>query len=388
MSDNPLSSGLTPNNSAGLQPSASAPQSLAPSATPTASSSSAPTSQPPGLGTYEALAVAGDASGSAGNTGDGGPATAATFTQPAGLATGSGGSVYVADYGNHKVRKISSDGIVSTVAGWGAFGFSGDGGLAIDAQLNHPYAVALSGAGLLTIADYGNNRIRQVDGNGIIQTLAGGGSLTPATGQAATDSALVGPAGLAFDSAGNLYVAEFGGQRVDRIDPSGKLTVVAGTGTVGDTGDGGPATAASLDQPVAVLPDGKGDLYIADFGNQRVRMVDSSGMIHTVAGTGTAGAAGDGGAAIGAELHGPASLLLLADGTLVIADSANAEIRALAPDGTLRSIAGTGTSGNSGDGGPALSAMLGDPIALAASGSAILVSDFGNNRIRALVPVN
>ncbi len=338
---------------------------------------------------YQIQALAGDASGSAGNTGDGGPALLATFDSPAGIALGVGGSVLIADYGNHKVRQISPAGIVSTFAGFGAFGFAGDGGPAVDAQFDHPFAVASAPWGDVAIADYGNNRVRQVDGQGIVDTIAGGGTLTPeASGSVATASILAGPAGLAYDAAGNLYICEFNGARVDRLTPSGTLTVIAGTGATGSIGDGGPALSAELDQPIAVLPDSRGDVYIADFAAQRVRMVDPSGTIHTVAGTGVAGSAGDGGPAVDADLHGPAALALLPDGTLLVADSGNSEIRAISPSGTIRTVAGTGSSGNSGDGGPALAAQLADPLGLVASGSEVVVSDYTDNRLRDLVPAD
>ncbi len=359
-----------------------------PTARPGGTASPAPTAVPTPAA-YQILALAGDASGSAGNTGDGGSALLAEFNSPAGVALSGNGSVLIADYGNHKIRAVSPAGIVSTFAGFGAFGFAGDGGPAIDAQFDHPFDVASAPGGDVAIADYGNDRVRQVDGQGIVTTIAGGGTLTPvASGSVATASILAGPAGLAYDAAGNLYLCEFNGARVDRLAPSGTLTVIAGTGATGSIGDEGPALSAELDQPIAVLPDNKGDVYIADFAAQRVRMVDPSGIIHTVAGTGVAGSAGDGGPAVDADLHGPAALALLPDGTLLVADSGNSEIRAISPAGTIRTIAGTGSSGNAGDGGPALAAQLADPLGLVASGSGVVVSDFGDNRIRELVPTN
>ena len=366
------------------------PPSPVPTGGPGGTASPTPTLSPvPTPAAYQILAIAGDASGSAGNTGDGGPGSLATFDSPAGVALAGGGSVLIADYGNHKVREISPAGIVSTFAGFGAFGFAGDGGPAIDAQFDHPFAVASAPSGDVAIADYGNNRVRQVDGQGVVTTIAGGGTLTPvASGSVATASILAGPAGLAYDAAGNLYICEFNGARVDRLDPTGTLTVIAGTGATGSIGDDGPALSAELEQPIAVLPDNKGDVYIADFAAQRVRMVDPSGTIHTVAGTGVAGSAGDGGPAVDADLHGPAALALLPDGTLLVADSGNSQIRAISPAGTIRTIAGTGSSGNSGDGGPALAAQLADPMGLVASGSGVVVSDFGDNRIRELVPAD
>jgi sugar lactone lactonase YvrE len=312
-------------------------------------------------------------------------AEAALFRGPAGIATAPGGAVLLADYQNHVVRRVEN-GVVSTVAGWGAFGFAGDGGPARDAQLNRPFGVAVGSGGRIAIADFGNDRVRAVDEGGFITTVAGGGTATPSTGAAATASALAGPAGVAFGPGGDLFVAEFGGHRVLRVDPDGGLTVVAGTGTAGDAGDGGPGSAAELRQPVAVLPDARGGCWIADFGNHRVRHVDAGGIVRAVAGTGEAGADGDGRPATLARLDGPAALALAPDGALLIADMGNHKIREVDPSGTMRTVAGSGRKGNAGDGGLAVAADLDSPVGLAILGSTGIVADFGNNRLRLLEP--
>lgn len=332
---------------------------------------------------YRILAFAGDASGSAGNVGDGAPADAALFSGPAGTAAGPGGEVYFADFSNHLVRKIAGS-TVTVVAGWGAFGFAGDGGKARDAQLSRPFGVATSSDGKIAIADYGNNRVRVIDAAGNINTFAGGGGTTPTTGVEATASALVGPAGVAYGLDGSLYITEYLGHRVLRVDGQGVLALVAGTGQEGFTGDGGAGSNARLNQPVAVLPDNRGGCWIADYANHRVRFVDSLGKIRTVAGTGEAGSNGDGGPADQAQLNGPAALALLPDGTLLIADMGNNKIRSVAPGGAIRTVAGSGKKGNAGDGGPAIAADLDSPVGLALGTGGTVVADYGNNRLRLL----
>lgn len=351
-----------------------------PSAAPTASPSPTPAATPR---PFKIMAFAGDASGSAGNVGDGAPAGEAQFSGPAGAAVGTAGEVYFADFSNHVVRKVAG-GTVTIVAGWGAFGFAGDGGKARDAQLSRPFGVAAADDGRVAIADYGNNRVRVIDPAGIIDTVAGGGGDAPITGADATASTLAGPAGVAYGLDGSLYIAEFLGHRVLRVGGLGKLTVLAGTGQEGFSGDNGAGTGAKLKQPVAVLPDNRGGCWIADYGNHRVRFVDSVGNIRTVAGTGTAGSNGDGGPAAQAQLNGPSALSLLPDGTLLVADMGNNKVRAIAKDGIIRTVAGSGNKGNDGDGGPALAADLDSPVGLARQGGATVVADYGNNRLRLL----
>ena len=365
----------TPGPGASITPTV-VPGSPGPTATP------APTPTPASY--FRIQAFAGDASGSAGNLGDGAPADAALFSGPAGTAVGPAGEVYFADFSNHVVRKVLN-GTVSVVAGWGAFGFAGDGGLARDAQLLRPFGVSAASDGRVAIADYGNDRVRAINSAGIINTVAGGGGATPVTGAEATASALIGPAGVAYALDGSLYIAEFLGHRVLRLDGEGKLTIIAGTGQEGSGGDGGNGPEAQLKQPVAVLPDNRGGCWIADYGNHRVRFVDSVGKIRTVAGTGEAGSNGDGGPADRAQLNGPASLALLQDGTLLIADMGNNKVRGVAPNGAIRTVAGSGKKGNGGDGGPALAADMDSPAGLALRNGETVVADYGNNRLRLLL---
>ncbi len=213
-----------------------------------------------------------------------GPATAARLQQPEGVAFDGLGNVYVADAGENRVRKISLDGTIQTLAGSGQAGYSGDGGPAIAARLNHPYGIALDLAGDLYIADLGNARVRMIDTAGIISTVAGGGStaVPGSPGLAATAAQLSAPRNVAIDIPGNLYISDFNAQQVYRVSPGGVISVFAGTGTAGYAGDGGYATMAQIAYPAGLTTDPLGNLYIADSGNNCVRRV-WYGAISTVA---------------------------------------------------------------------------------------------------------
>jgi sugar lactone lactonase YvrE len=325
------------------------------------------------------VTVAGN--GAAGVSGDGGRARKAKLDAPAGLAFRSG-NLYIADFKRHRVRKVSA-GRITRVAGTGAAGFSGDGRAATRAKLNRPIGLAVDGAGGLYIGDARNHRVRRVNGPGRIATFAGTGVLGfSGEGGAARSANLSFPWELAFD-AGNLYIADSGNHRVRRVDPSGTITTVAGTGVRGYSGDGGAATAARLKRPGAVAVDGSGRLYIADFGNNRVRRVDAAGKITTVAGNGVRGFSGDGGLARRAKLDSPSGLALDGSGNLYIADSANNRVRMVSRSGRISTVAGTGKDGFSGDGGKATKARINYPIGLAFGHPGNLyIADSGNHRVR------
>ncbi len=300
--------------------------------------------------------------------GDGGTATAAQLNFPYGLAVDGTGNLFIADKNNHRVRKVSG-GLITTVAGTGVAGFSGDGGPATAAQLNSPTGVAVDGAGNLFIADYNNQRIRKVSG-GLITTVAGTGKIGPAVnGGPATGADLFFPTGVAVDGAtpANVFIADSLNQEIRRVDAvTGNITAVAGTGVAGSAGDGGPATAALLNSPIGVALDGAGNVFIADQGNNRIRKV-SGGLITTVAGTG---------------LNSPSGVALDGAGNLFIADLGNNRI-AKVSGGTISTFAGTGVAGFSGDGGPATGAQLNAPYGVAVDGAGhLFIADLLNQRIR------
>jgi sugar lactone lactonase YvrE len=327
--------------------------------------------------------VAGD--GGSGFSGDGGPATSASLSFPEGVAVDASGNLFIADAGNSRIGRVdAATGIITTVAGVGAGGFSGDGGPATSASLFFPEGVAVDALGNLFIADTSNNRVRRVDAaTGIITTVAGdGASGFSGDGGPATSASLNSPRGVAVDASGNLFIADFSNDRVRRVDAvTGTITTVAG----GVFGDGGPATGASLNRPFEVAADGSGNLLIADFSNNRVRRVDAAtGIITTVAGDGAFGFSGDGGPATSASLGFPSGVAVDSSGNLFIADFSNRRIRRVdAATGIITTVAGDGGSRFSGDGGPATSASFSSPrgVAVDASGN-LFIAVRGNSRVR------
>jgi uncharacterized protein (TIGR03437 family) len=236
------------------------------------------------------------------------------------------------------VRKVTPSGVVSTVAGTGTQGFSGDGGLATSANLDTPMGVLADAAGNFYIADSGNNRIRLVGTNGAIRTIAGSNP-DETEGMPATLLTLDSPSGVAVDSSGAVYIADWYNHRVRKVTPDGLVRTVAGTGVGGFSGEGGPATSAQLSFPFAVAVDGSGNVYISDQGNHRVRRVGTDGIIRTVAGNGTAAFSGDNGAATSASLDTPAGIAVDSAGNLYIADYNNARVRKVSSGGTITTIA-------------------------------------------------
>ncbi len=240
-------------------------------------------------------------------SGDDGAATAAWLRAPAGVALDGSGNLYIADRDNRRIRKVDAAGNITTVAGTGQCCYNGDGGAATEARLRNPYDVALDTAGNLYIADRNNQRIRKVDASsGVITTVAGDGTAGfGGDGGPAAEAQLRNPQGVALDAAGNLYIADRNNHCIRKVDAAGVITTVAGDGTAGYSGDGGPATAAQLRNPRGVAVDGSGNLYIADLDNHCIRKVDAAGVIATVAGNGTAGLSGNDAAATAARLRAP-----------------------------------------------------------------------------------
>ena len=275
--------------------------------------------------------------GSIGYSGDGVAATSTALNLPHAVTVDAIGNLFIADEYNNRIRKVDTNGIITTVAGNGYVlglggngGFSGDGGPATSAKLSHPVGVALDASGNLYIVDSENNRIRKVGVGGTITTVAGGGQSYPGNGGAATSALLGNPRGMAVDAAGNLYIADTGFHRITKVGSAGLITTVAGMGfgNAGYSGDGGAAASAKLYNPEGVAVDAAGNLYIADTRNNRIRKVDAGGTITTVAGRhGQVGGLGDGGPATSARLDDPTGVALDAARNLYIADRSQYRIR-------------------------------------------------------------
>jgi uncharacterized protein (TIGR03437 family) len=330
--------------------------------------------------------VAGD--GYLQSVGDGLAATSALLFQPAAVALDHAANLYIADGGTNRVRQVGPSGIIRTFAGTGLAGPGPDQTTSVKSNLYSPMDVGMGPAGNLFIADTYNHRIRAVDANGLISTAAGTGIAgRGAEGLGAGQMGLRAPRGVCLDRAGTLYIVDTGNHRVLRVLPGGATQTAAGNGSPGDAGDGGTAAMAQLNLPGACALDTAGNLFVADTGSHRIRKVTPAGRITTVAGTGIAGSDGDEGPATAARLNGPAGIAVEDDGNLFLADTQNHRIRQVTPDGVIRTIAGQGSPGYSGDGGMAASAQLYLPAGLALDGAGDLYfADSGNNRIRRLVP--
>jgi len=325
--------------------------------------------------------------GEGGYSGDNGMATNAKLKYPSGEAVDGAGNVYIADTSNAVIRMVGTNGIITTVAGNGTAGYFGDNGMATNAELRFPRGVAVDGSGNVFIADTGNAVVRRVGTNGIITTVAGNGTNGfSGDGGLATNANLYSPMAVVIDASGNLFIADSDNERVRKVDTNGVIWTVAGDGDYGFDGDGGAATNTSLWLPVAVAVDGSDNLYIADEGNQRVRKVGTDGIISTVAGSGVEGYSGDNGPAIAAGLYYPDGVAVDGYGDIFISDYFTNRIRRVAPNGIITTLAGNGTAGETGDGGAAASAELDGPAGLGLDGAGnVFVCDSGSNRVREIV---
>ena len=355
-----------------------------------------------------------------GHSGDGGPASQATIAAARAVAVGPDGSIYLAEAAWNDVRRVSPSGIISTFAGkpntTGTYG--GDGGAATQADLHDPEGLAVDSAGRVYISDHQNYRIRMVDTNGTISTVAGTGSSFGSSfdGMPATQAVLGSPEGLAVDASDNLYIADRSGIRkvsggvistvansggfetgvawangiVYFTDPylqkayqvvGGTMSAIAGNGTAGYSGDGGPAPAAQLNSPVGIAADAAGNVFIADTANNRVRVI-TGGTITTYAGTGST-LTPDGSAASGAQITQAQKVTMDGQGGYYFSEEFNHVVRHVDATGRLTTVAGNGTQGFSGDGGPATSAQLNNPVGLAVDTSGNLyIADQSNGRVR------
>ena len=326
-------------------------------------------------------------SGASNSTGDGGPALSASF-HPDGVVVDSAGNLYIADQNNNRIRKVDPTGIITTVAGNGNTQFAGDGGATTSSTVyiaGMHNGLAVDAAGNLYIADDGHHRIRKVDSKGIITTVAGNGSQNySGDGGAATKTSLYRPSGVAVDAAGNIYIADTNNFRVRKVDTSGIITTIAGNGAIAYAGDGGPAINASFTEPTAVALDTVGNVYVADRGSANVvRKIDRLGIITTVAGNGTVGFSGDGGSAVNAQFADLRSVTVDSIGNLYLSDYGNHRVRKVDTTGMVSTIAGNGSNApNNGDGGPPTSSnVLPADIAFDTAGN-YYVADWGHNLIR------
>jgi uncharacterized protein YjdB len=327
--------------------------------------------------------------GTAGHTGDGSPATACELSDPYGVATDTHGNIYIADRGNNCVRKINASGIISTFAGNGTAGYSGDAGAASSAKLNQPTGVACDPSGNVYIADRVNNCIRKVNTTGVISTFAGNDTAGySGDGHAATTAELNQPINVACDPTGNVFIVDFNNSVIRKVNLSGVISTVAGTGTPGFSGDGGPATAAKLYHSTMIACDASGNIYIDDENNDRIRKINASGIITTIAGNGTDAFSGDGGPATAAELNETWGVCADACGNVYIADEVNQRIRMINTSGIINTICGTGVRGIAGDNGPATGAQLYNPYGICIDNAGnMFIADNINERVRKIASV-
>jgi hypothetical protein len=318
--------------------------------------------------------------------GDGGQATNAEFQGPFGVAVDVNGNIFISDGNNQVIRKVNTAGIITTAVGTGAMGFSGDGGQATNATLTEPYNLAIDIAGNLYIVDV-VGLIRKVNTAGVITTVAGNATQGySGDGAAATAAQLNQPTGVCVDVAGNIFIADQFNNVIRKVNTAGIITTVAGNGTLGFSGDGGAATNAKLNQPAGVCVDANGNIFTAEYNGNHIRKINTQGIITTIAGTGVAGGAGNGGEATSAQLYMPQAVATDTHGNVYV--GSGCVVQKIDTAGIINLICGTWLNGYSGDGGVATTAQLSSPAQLTfdASGN-LYIADYGNYRIRMITNV-
>lgn len=328
--------------------------------------------------------VAGGSSFPFGYSGDGGQATDAELYYPTTAVMDAVGNLYIVDQSNNVIRKVNTAGIITTFAGNGTQGYSGDSAQATLAELALPASIAIDAINNVYISDQGNDVIRKVNTAGIISTFAGNGSVGfSGDGGPATAAKLYHTSGIAIDGIGNLYICDANNMRIRKVNTAGIITTIAGIGTGGYSGDGGQATAAKLNGPGLVTLDAVGNIYIIDYGNNRIRKVNTAGIINTFAGNGLNGYSGDGGQATAASFSQPSGIAIDATGNVYVADRLNYRIRKVDVNGIVSTFVGTGINGFTGDGGLACAAKINGPTggSFDAAGN-LYFADQGNNEIR------
>jgi sugar lactone lactonase YvrE len=330
--------------------------------------------------------------GLAGENGDGLPAAETHLYLPQDMTMGPDGLLYIIDWNNHRIRRINNDGTVETSVGTGELG-PADDGVALEQQFNHPTNVTFDRDGRMIIAAWHNSKVKRYDfDTGLVENLAGTGGRSFGGDDGPGNEAILDlPSSVVVDSVGNIIISDQANFRLRLLEPNGTIHTIAGTGEAGYNGDGGSAEEAQLNAPVgqAAPPasridiDARNQIYVADTGNHVIRLIDEIGRISTIVGTGEPGYGGDGGPATEARLDTPSDVEVTADGTIYIADTMNHVVRVVTPDGIINTIAGTGERGYSGDGGPADEAALDRPYGVESTANGDLyIADTHNHRIR------
>ncbi len=329
--------------------------------------------------------------GTPGYVSDGVAASGAEINSPYDVAVDRWGTVYIADYGNFRIRKIDTFGIITTIAGTGISGFSGNGGPATAAKILGPRSITVDKSGVVYFSDFAKNCVRKIGLDGIIYPVAGRGDTIAGfygDNGPATAAMFNGPWGIAVDKKGNVFIADASNNRIRKVDTFGIVTTVVGDGVPYPINDGMPATAGRVQYPYGIDIDNLGNLYIADNGNNIIRKVDTLGIIHTIGGvpgTGSYGYTGDNGPATAAKIYSPYDVAVDSNRNVYIADWHNDVIRRINANGTMITVVGNGLTGFSGDNGNALMAKINYPTGVCIGGKGFLYfADFNNNRVRYL----